>query len=579
MEPAPPPRRRLLLYLVAAVLVISLLLGAAELLTVPTPAPPPYVPTVSANLTFNDSAPTTTMAPGFFGINVRPDYPLSEAPGTNLSGSPIVTVRWPGGSIADRLDALHDLLYDDDGLATTPASNLSEFVAWCEAQACRAILQLPTEIDEPDVAAAEVGYVVGTLHFEPAYWELGDEPADWTHFGLPWTAWNSSQELNATPSTYAAVVQGYVAAIRGVDPAAHVLGLGGVGLGASGEAGWLSAVAARNGPNLSGYAIHVYPAGSLTSSAGGLPAFYGTLQGAGSIPARVAADRAALEAACPACGPPNLLVTELGSGNGTTPYQAAMAGFPEVSYVTAELLEGLEANLTSLELFAYEADYNGSFVTPSPPATHPVRVLYDNFLPWLDLGPPLPQQAGPVSVYPLATQPAVPGLFALLTSDGSPHPYTLVLVDTSPDQVELTLHLGLPFAGAGVVRNWSAGEAAPAPPGSGAYGGSTVTLQPQEVAELWSGPPSQPDAVPKDRPGPGTAQAPLTVTRVSVPLMPGMRRILWTTTSSASLTCPAWIFTMRSKGPVTASTSTTWGTCRTFRRTSSSLPISASTRR
>ena len=55
-------------------------------------------------------------------------------------------------------------------------------------------------MNEPAVAAAEVDYVVHTLGFEPSYWELGNEPVNWNHFGVPWAQWNLSQRLNATPA-------------------------------------------------------------------------------------------------------------------------------------------------------------------------------------------------------------------------------------------------------------------------------------------------------------------------------------------------------------------------------------------
>jgi hypothetical protein len=555
-----PPRRRLLAYLVAAVVVVSLLIGAADLLAPSGTVPSLPTVTVAANLSLASSPGVPSIPPDYFGINVRPDLPVAQAPGGSLNHTPIRTVRWPGGSIADRLDALHGVLYNDSGQSTIPPSNLSEFVTWCESYNCSAILQLPTEIDEPTVAAAEVSYVTQELRFEPAYWELGDEPSIWTHFGVPWSNWSLGQHLNATPSTYARTVQSYVAAIHGADAAARVLGIGGIGQGDSGEPGWLAAVAALNGPNLSGYAIHVYPAGGLTSSAGGLASFYSTLQGGASIPSRIAADRAALSHACPTCGNVPILITELGSGNGTTPYQSAMGGFPEVPYMAAELIQGIEANVSSAEMFAYEAEYNGSFETPGSSVLHPVASLYSTIVDGLTLN------GSRTGVHLVTVTPDLPGIFALATSSPSDPALALLIVDSSVDAAALRIELPVNSTPWAWTLPWDGSEALP-PAGElqQLAQGSIVTLSPGSLeliafANMSSLTEQGPEPASGWRSVATGAQAPLTVTSVSVPLMPGMRRILWTTTSSASLTCPAWIFTMRSKGPVTASTSTTWGT-------------------
>src|SRR4029077_6850449 len=109
----------------------------------------------------------------------------------------------------------------------------------------------PAEIDSPSTAAYDVAYTEQVLQFRPAYWEIGNEPAIWTHFQLPWSEWAPAQNLNATPVQFAQVVQRYVTAIHAVDPSAAIIGLGGVGTGAYGETPWITSTVRLNGPNLS----------------------------------------------------------------------------------------------------------------------------------------------------------------------------------------------------------------------------------------------------------------------------------------------------------------------------------------
>ena len=122
------------------------------------------------------------------------------------------------------------------GAASNVTTNLTSFVTWCETFGCHAILELPAEIDDPSTAAYDVSYTERVLAFHPSYWEIGNEPAIWTHFEIPWSEWNASQAQNATPEQFAQVVPAYNIAIHSVDPSAPIIGLGGVGTGAFAEA-------------------------------------------------------------------------------------------------------------------------------------------------------------------------------------------------------------------------------------------------------------------------------------------------------------------------------------------------------
>jgi len=546
-----------LVYLVLAALIGSTIFGGVYYLSF-RPSHTAPVPTIYENLSVTLAPPLGKLSPDFFGMNLRPEYPPSVAPGAALNGSPIVLYRWPGGGLADRLDVFTNTVYADDGSTTLAASSLVDFVDWCRSQVdCGAIIQLPSETNDSSFVANEVRYITENLSFAPAYFEIGNEPALWTHFGVPWSSWNSSQQLNATPTSYAGEAAGLIAAIRGVNSSTPILAIGGVGQGATGEAGWLGTLAARVGTRAGGYALHVYPAGGATNDST-LAAFYQTLNSSAAIPNRLPLDRAAIYAACAACKSLPILADELGSGTGGSPYGAFESGYPEAPYVATELLQGIYRNLSSAELYAYETAYPGTYLDPQTQSPRPVALVYQDFVPML---PPRLLSAS------LSLNFSQVKVFAGDSLGGSN--LTVWVVNTGPTAVALNWTTPYPLPVQMEVVSWAPNESlphiAPAPilpsqhlfvPSGGMWLGRLL-LSNSSTALSFRGP----GPAPVVRPGPAPPYAgPLTVTRVSVPLMPGMRRTRWSTMSRASLTCPAWIFTMRSNGPVTASTSTTWGT-------------------
>jgi alpha-L-arabinofuranosidase len=217
---------------------------------------------------------------GFLGVNLRADSAFSDASTSALNSTAVRMVRFPGGGLADRFDPLgqgdRGTIYNDSGATEVAGTSLDEFVRWCQSTACESILTLPAEIDNTSEVRAIVSYTETQLGFRPTYWEVGNEPARWEHFGIPWADWNISQTSTPTPAQFAAVVNGYVQAIRTIDPTTGIIGLGGLGRASSGQSAWISSVVGENGPNLSAIAIHVYPAGSGFPSAD-LAGWFGSL--------------------------------------------------------------------------------------------------------------------------------------------------------------------------------------------------------------------------------------------------------------------------------------------------------------
>ena len=464
-------RRGVSVGLVGAVLVLLLLPSspfAAGHVPAPTIRPDLRASFASASVTIASGA-LGNLSSSFWGADVRVYYPLGTTQSNALNATPISYLRWPGGATVDSYNFTANRIYNANGSYYTPPSNESQFVSWCRSVKAGAIVQLPAEINDPATARYYVAYTIQTLKFHPAYWEIGNEPALWTHFGTPWSKWTASQNVNATPSTYAAVVHSYVAAIRSVDPVGRILGLAGVGTGGYGEDGWIRASVALNGRNISAVAIHVYPAGG-TNAAGNvtLSKFYDTLEGKSSLEYRVPKDRAAITSACPTCSRIQLFVTELGTGTQGGPYATYMSSFASVPFLAAEVAEAMTANLPNVDLFALQSNYSGSLLNTSgsPSITY---ALYSQMLVHLQ-----------TTVLNATLTPAPVHFFLVPTRSLNGSTYALLAVNANAS-VGVRLDLtgsGFPLVGVSTSYTWNYTSASP-----------IVAHFPHLVPSLWVLPP------------------------------------------------------------------------------------------
>jgi hypothetical protein len=403
----------------------------------------------SPTVRIDPSVVTGTLPPSFWGIGQQTDVRLGSSQAGVVQASPARYVVWPAGAQGDGYDAKANLLHGGGGTAVRPAESEAAFASWCRSLGCRAILTVPGEINDPSYAAWEVGYTERTLGLHPAYWEIGNEPAHWRHFGIPWSEWRWTQNRNATPGSYARVVQSYVSAMKGVDPSIRILGLPGLGRGAQNETVWINATVRLNGPRLSGVAIHVYPAGHPNGGQEPLSRFFASLTGNGSLYRRVPADRAAMAAACRTCVGLQLLVTEwnsatVGSLSPSTEEWKYVNGFPEVAFVTATLVEAMKLHVANLDLFALEENYVGSLINSNTGGLRELGRLYTLLMPHVN------------SVI-LRTSVFVPGLYAVAALNPAHSTMTLLLANAnaySSETVELS-GSGFWLAGAGHAWTWS----------------------------------------------------------------------------------------------------------------------------
>ena len=410
---------------------------------------------------------STTLGPDFWGADVRVYYPLGAGQAADFNATALQYVRWPGGGVADQYNVTSNTITRDNGTTYAPPSNLTDFVGWCHWVSCQAIIQLPAEIDQPATAAYYVSYIERTVGFHPSYYEIGNEPALWTHFGMPWTSWNTSQKTNATPTSYAQVVHQYAAAILKVSPHARLIGLAGVGTGGYAEPTWIRATVAMNGPNLSAVAIHVYPAGGSTI-ASNATAFLGALNGHGSVAYRAPRDLAAITTTCPRCHPIALFVSEMGSGTTGGPVDQYMGSFLDVPFLAAEVAQALPSGVQNVDVYAFQSTYNGSLLNGTGATTREFT-LYSEILSHLGPG---------VRIATVSTPSAFLYTTSTVSANGTEH--TLLFVNTNLTQsVHFSfLGSGFPLVGSGTAWSWNSPSSAPA-----------TTSWTLAVPTVWTAPP------------------------------------------------------------------------------------------
>ncbi|MFZ1023911.1 MAG: hypothetical protein WAN87_07235 [Thermoplasmata archaeon] len=453
-----------------ALLIVSLALPVLVGVASGTPISKPTLPP-SATVDVQWNATPTNLSNGFWGADVRIYSEIGSPQVSWWQASPLTVARWPGGAVADGYNYTSNVITKTGGGIYTPPQDEQRFIAWCEQVHCEAIFGVPAEINQPATAAYYVAYTENTLHFHPAYWEIGNEPALWEDFNLPWSKWNLDANSPVTPAQYAQVVHAYIAAMRAVDPTIQIIGLPGTGVGGSADPTWLTDTIALNGPNLSAVAIHVYSAGDGNGTPT-LPGFFASLMGRGSLEARIPIDRQAIAAACPSCGPIPIFVTEFGSGNGGGTWDGYMKTYPDVPYMAASLIQGITLSVSNIDLFAFQSTYPGSLYNPAG-VESPVGELYEEVLP----------QLGSLYV-PTSLSAPIQGIYAAATlgDDGSEAALLIVNANATSSVTIPIGSAGFPQGGPAQETVWNQSASGPTSWGAPNGVGPSLILPPASLA-------------------------------------------------------------------------------------------------
>ncbi|MCI4345952.1 MAG: hypothetical protein L3K07_04290 [Thermoplasmata archaeon] len=366
------------------------------------PSPPATTP-VGVTLAVNSSS--VNLSSDFWGTTMNNEVRMFRGETNAVNATPARVLVWPGAMAGEDYNPLTNTHYGTyDGTPIRALTGEVQFVRLCKATHCRAIVQVPAEVDDPGLAEQIVNYTEVNLSFVPAYWMIGNEPELWSHWQVPWKDWPNASTAGPDPTQFGHEVLAYVKAIRAVDNTTPILGLpaSGCTCGFYTFEQWISGVLNVTGSKIQAVAFHEYPAGWLGTGDGSLHDFYGTIQSAAGIPSRIAGARAAVQSACHGCNV-SVFISELGSALSWSAYGQYAIGFSGALSLASLLTQSMTLNVTNVDLFATELATLNSWFDPKG---HP-RVDYTLYTGILDhLGPEVHSVGAPGldrTIYGVAT--------------------------------------------------------------------------------------------------------------------------------------------------------------------------------
>ncbi|MGC2288854.1 MAG: hypothetical protein WA688_03245, partial [Thermoplasmata archaeon] len=464
--------------LAALVVALLLVVGAVNFArpATPHPGPPaisPLASTPSGKVVVGAFSSAVPISPEFWGVNVVANEPFTSTDAADVAATPVQYVRFPGGVLGEELNYTSGVITLTNGNHTHALTSTAAFVASCKAIDCQAIMQLPVEIDSPSTAAYYANYVAQTLDLQPAYWDLGDAPAGWTHFDVPWSEWGSEGGGNTTPAPFANEVHAYIQAVLQVDPAAKFIALGAGLAQPDYSMPWVEELAKIDGHELSGISVHSYvlkgPSNPTDAE------LFMNLTGSYSLPVQISADREFIRAACPNCTNLQVFVTEINAAEDSS-FETLLGTFAGTLYLAAETVQGLTLNATNLDWFCYDCNYSGAW------SLGPQKWQMQYYL-FSDIMTQLGTETLPTNV----TGPST--LYGVATYDESGLALLLVNVNTT-SAVNVNIEKsGFKMEQSGITEySWANG--AELPTSSSVTLNGTVTLAPMSLMLLTTEPPS-----------------------------------------------------------------------------------------
>lgn len=412
---------------------------------------PQSVTGVSASLV---AGPLVAQTPStFWGEVVQTDcatcIATDPAVGAFLNASPFTWVRYGQGSDECNLSA--DRSYGPNGAVTGGCGfNIPALKRWCDSRLphCHVILGLPGENNNSAEDAAIAKYVVQSDGFQPDYWAIGNEPTGWTHYGIPWTKWATTDHAAPTPLAYAFDLRAAIAAVRAVDPGAKFIG---VQAACSCNGAWFTDVASVDGASVSAYAYHSYPSSVLRTTET-LQELYDPLASKANLTSSFAAVRAAISAGCANCATLPVFVDEYNAGPGWAPSNWG-GTYANAVFLAASVTQALRANVSQLapfDLQTFSTTGFGYSMMNGKDVVAPPGTLFTHLLSHLATG----------SVYAANVRTTVPGVWSVLTENSSA--VTFLVVNTNlTHAIALSLGSVLLASTSSVAYAWSPGASAP----------------------------------------------------------------------------------------------------------------------
>ena len=224
------PHRRLTVTVVVVLLIAAGLIGLPMTRLMPVKqASPDHARQATAAIVVTQGQTATPISPLLYGLGagVSPSTYNPPLPGIatrlgaaiRLGGA--TALRFGAGS-ADDFDWETSQLYPENGTrpehvgtAMTAHAGIDTFLSFAGKNDLQPILVVNAEIDDPQQAARLVEYTE-TQGMPVTYWEIGNEPYQWTHFAISLPLRRANDQQQATPDQYAAIVIAYAQAMQAV---------------------------------------------------------------------------------------------------------------------------------------------------------------------------------------------------------------------------------------------------------------------------------------------------------------------------------------------------------------------------
>ncbi len=393
---------------------------------------------------------------------------LSSSPSVTgfLASTPFTWVRY--GQSIDSCNISAGRLYSASGSVSSGCGfDVASLKTWCASTTprCHAIIALPGENNNSGEDAAIARWIVQTVGFQPAYWSIGNEPTGWTHYGIPWTSWRSTDHSAASPLAYAFDVKSAIAAVSGVDPGARFIG---IEAACSCNTAWFQDVARVDGAVIAAIAFHNYPSSGTTRET--LSQFYAPLASSHNVTSSVATVRSAIRGSCASCATMPLFVNEYNAGPGWAPSNFG-GTYANAVFLAASVVQALLGNVTQLTIFNLQSRSSGNYgfsLMDSKGTVGPAGTLFSGLLRHLATG----------VAYSERISPGAANAWVVLTGNASTE--SLLVVNANPARgLSLTLPSGLLPGLFATVYRW--GPAMSTPTSSGGLAPLTWSIPAQGI--------------------------------------------------------------------------------------------------
>lgn len=413
------------------------------------PPPPPVGIPVNTTLSVGGYLGTHYANPFYAVLFADDDLATArlQALGAFLNSTPITWFRFGGNGTSYDPTTGVDYVPPAGGgrYVATPHAlwNLTWFKSWCDAREphCRWMAFLPGEENDSQYALHTAEWYHQDLGLVPDYWQFGNEPTGWTHYGENLSAWSTTDDLPVSDNAYTTMVRDYIDAISAVYPSDRYIALE-AACGCNYDLA--EATSAALGPAANVMAFHAFPSasGSTTQPS----AFLGALEGSSNLTQSAARFRSALSAGCPTCS--NVAVQvgayQAGPPGGLSALQGAYVGAP---FLAASIIQAIQANVSSFTVYDSDSLYNTTAMT-----VRPQGLLYQDILSNMTMGEDFAvnfQDEG------------IGGVYGLLVHNGSRQ--SLLIVNTnSTYELNLTVsNATFPVGALGSEWSWGPQTATP----------------------------------------------------------------------------------------------------------------------